>query len=105
MDKERENEHDSRLVEFLMNYGWAILVVLLSIGSLAYFGVLNPANLLPDYRTIVSDDVDDCIFGCIAGTKFNGTKFNIIRTIDDDTLMSIYACEQFCTLSEQEGVI
>ena len=38
-------------MEFLMTYGWAILVVLVVIGALAYFGVLNPAKLLPDKCT------------------------------------------------------
>ncbi|MFH1591316.1 MAG: hypothetical protein ABIC95_05315, partial [archaeon] len=32
---------------FLMTYGWAILVVLIVIGALAYFGVLNPQQFLP----------------------------------------------------------
>ena len=27
-----------------MTYGWAILVVLIAIGALAYFGILNPKN-------------------------------------------------------------
>jgi len=35
-------------MEFLMTYGWAILVVLTAIGSLAYFGVLNPERQLPE---------------------------------------------------------
>ena len=35
-------------MEFLMTYGWAILVVLVVIGALAYFGVLNPTNVLPE---------------------------------------------------------
>ena len=35
-------------MEFLMTYGWAILVVLIVIGALAYFGVLNPQTLLPE---------------------------------------------------------
>jgi hypothetical protein len=35
-------------MEFLMTYGWAILVVLVVIGALAYFGVLNPQILLPE---------------------------------------------------------
>jgi len=34
-------------MEFLMTYGWAILVVLVVIGALAYFGILNPENFLP----------------------------------------------------------
>lgn len=35
-------------MEFLMTYGWAILVVLVVIGALAYFGILNPSTLLPE---------------------------------------------------------
>jgi hypothetical protein len=35
-------------MEFLMNYGWALLVVLLVIAALAYFGILDPARFLPD---------------------------------------------------------
>ena len=34
-------------MEFLMTYGWAILVVLVAIGALAYFGVLSPEKFLP----------------------------------------------------------
>jgi len=39
-------------MEFLMTYGWAILVVLVAIGALAYFGVLNPSRFLPTSCTI-----------------------------------------------------
>jgi hypothetical protein len=35
-------------MEFLMTYGWAILVVLAAIGALAYFGVLNVKSYLPE---------------------------------------------------------
>ena len=34
-------------MEFLLTYGWAILVVLVVIGALAYMGVLDPAKMLP----------------------------------------------------------
>jgi len=34
-------------MEFLMTYGWAILVVLVAIGALAYFGVLSPSRFMP----------------------------------------------------------
>ena len=40
-------------MEFLLTYGWAILVVLAVIGALGYFGVLNPSALLPE----------KCVFG------------------------------------------
>jgi len=39
-------------MEFLMTYGWAILVVLLAIAALAYFGVLNPGRYLPSSCTL-----------------------------------------------------
>jgi len=47
-------------VEFLMTYGWALLVMLIAIGALYYFGVLNPKDILPD-RCSFSPQI-----GCIA---------------------------------------
>ena len=35
-------------LEFLTTYGWALLIILLMIGALAYFGVLSPSKLLPN---------------------------------------------------------
>lgn len=35
-------------MEFLMSYGWAILVVLAAISALAYFGVLDPHRTVPE---------------------------------------------------------
>lgn len=34
-------------MEFLMTYGWALLVVLIAIAALAFFGLLNPSKFLP----------------------------------------------------------
>ena len=31
-------------LEFLTTYGWAFIVILIMIGALAYFGVLNPSR-------------------------------------------------------------
>ena len=33
--------------EFLTTYGWAFLVILIMVGTLAYFGILTPRNVLP----------------------------------------------------------
>lgn len=41
-------------LEFLMTYGWAILVVLAAISALAYFGVLSPDRFLPEKCTLPS---------------------------------------------------
>lgn len=48
-------------LEFLMTYGWAFLVILIMIGALAYFGVLNPQKFLPDrcnFGTQISCNTD-----------------------------------------------
>ncbi|MBN1156772.1 hypothetical protein JXA85_04090 [Candidatus Woesearchaeota archaeon] len=42
------NKKGQAAMEFLMTYGWAILVVLAAIGALAYFGVLSPDKFLPE---------------------------------------------------------
>lgn len=48
----KTNKRAQAALEFLMTYGWAILVVLIVIGALAYFGVLNPTILLPEKCTL-----------------------------------------------------
>ncbi|MEK6837555.1 MAG: hypothetical protein AABX69_02800 [Nanoarchaeota archaeon] len=45
--KKMRSKKAQAAMEFLMTYGWAILVVLVVIGALAYFGVLNPQQFLP----------------------------------------------------------
>lgn len=35
-------------LEFLTTYGWAFLIILVMIGALAYFGILNPSKILPN---------------------------------------------------------
>ncbi len=35
-------------LEFLTTYGWAFLVILIMISTLAYFGILNPSKVLPN---------------------------------------------------------
>ncbi len=41
--------------DFLMTYGWAILVVIGVIAALAYFGVLDPSKLLPEEVTTMNE--------------------------------------------------
>src|SRR3989338_423825 len=48
----RKSGKGQAALEFLMTYGWAILVVLIVIGALSYFGVLNPTIMLPEKCTL-----------------------------------------------------
>jgi len=63
-------------MEFLMTYGWAILVVLIVIASLAYFGVLNPTRFLPEKCTF-STGVSCGDF--VAGITGGGTPLNSLQ--------------------------
>ena len=42
------NKKGQAALEFLTTYGWAFLVILVMIGGLAYFGVFNFTDKLPD---------------------------------------------------------
>lgn len=35
-------------LEYLVTYGWAFLVIIVTIGALSYFGVINPGKWLPE---------------------------------------------------------
>ena len=53
-------------MEFLMTYGWALLVVLVAIAALALFGILSPSRFLPDR--------------CDVGTGLMCVDFNAVPT-------------------------
>jgi hypothetical protein len=53
-------------LEFLSTYGWAFMVILLMIGALAYFGVLNPDKFLPQR--------------CNTGPEFTCTEFMVVNS-------------------------
>ncbi len=57
-------------MEFLMTYGWAILVVLIAIGALAYFAALNPGRFLPSSCTITPGvSCEDFVVDYVDGTN------------------------------------
>jgi len=52
-----------------MTYGWAILVVLVVIAAMGYFGVLDPSNVVPDR--------------CYLGEKFSCDDFRFEKVGDN----------------------
>jgi hypothetical protein len=63
-------------LEFLTTYGWAFLVILIMIGALSYFGVLDPSRFLPD----------KCLFGAGFGTC---TEFTATTGGNSDILFKL----------------
>ncbi len=59
-------------MEFLMTYGWAILVVMVAVGALAYFGVLDPSKMLPESCTGPPG------FDCIDRASANSLTGNVV---------------------------
>ncbi len=66
-------------MEFLMTYGWAILVVLAAIAALAYFGVLSPARFLPERCDFPAGltCVDKAVFSASANTVTMAIRNNV----------------------------
>lgn len=52
------NDGNPEAMSFMMTYGWAILIVLIAVASLWYFGVLNPSAFLPKEETVNTTDVE-----------------------------------------------
>ncbi len=49
-------------LEFLVTYGWAIMIILVMIGAIGYFGVLNTDRLIPESCNIGAEfSCDDFI--------------------------------------------
>ena len=82
-------------MEFLMTYGWAILVVLVAIGALAYFGVLNPSKFLPSSCTIAPG------MGCDDFKVTESTVQVLLRNGLGDDLSSVQVAVAGCTASAE----
>lgn len=85
-------------MEFLMTYGWAILVVLVAIGALAYFGVLSPAKFLP-----VSCTIEPGI-GCGGDFKVTPTTIQLLLTNGKgESMTAVTVGATDCTTSASMG--
>jgi hypothetical protein len=74
------NKKSQAAMEFLMTYGWALLVVLIAIAALAFFGMLNPDRFLPDKVTVSDARIQ------IIPTQSNGI---IIKNMGSDTFYDL----------------
>ena len=83
-------------MEFLMTYGWAILVVLVAVGALAYFGVLSPDNFLPNRCTLPSG------IGCVdhKAVASTSTVSVVLRNGLGYDMSSITVAAGSCTVTD-----
>ena len=70
-------------MEFVLTYGWPLLIVLAAIGALAYFGVLSPDTLL---RNV---DYNKCFDSCK-----NNLTLDFTYTSTCERYKRLYTCEK-----------
>lgn len=82
------NRRGQAALEFLTTYGWAFLVILVMIGALAYFGVINPKRFIPESCTLSQELLCED-FQVVQSSAVGGLylKNNLGETI---TLSNIY---------------
>lgn len=51
-----ERKKSQAALEFLVTYGWALLMIMITIAALIYFGISRPADVLPN-RCIFSPEI------------------------------------------------
>ena len=68
-------------LEFLTTYGWAFLVILIMIGSLAYFGILSPGKILPSRCNFGAEF--QCLDYQIAGGTINTFKLRLKSNVGE----------------------
>ncbi|MDP2907231.1 MAG: hypothetical protein Q8O03_04790 [Nanoarchaeota archaeon] len=76
-------------MEFLMTYGWAILVVLVAIGALAYFGVLSPEQFLPEKCTISTGSGLFCIDHSAVGGTADAITLRTQNILTDSVTIAV----------------
>ena len=78
------NKKSQAAMEFIMTYGWAILVVLAAVGALAYFGVLSPDKSLPERCTFPPglDCIDKATITSSANTVQIALRNNVGGTMN-----------------------
>ncbi len=88
------NSHSAQAaLEFLMSYGWAILVLIAGIFALAYFGVLSPDKFLPYKCTLPSG---------LACLDYNVESYRVILVLQNAIGQDITINKVIVSTSTQE---
>ena len=87
-------------MEFIMTYGWALMIVLVMIGAISYFGVLNPSKLLPSTCAVGTE------LACEDYTIANEAGNGVVRAIFTQNVgRTIYVDTFTCRYGDREVVL
>ncbi len=93
-------------LEFLTTYGWAFLVILVMIGALAYFGVINPNKFLPE-RCVFQQELTCKDYQVIydPGTDTATVKFFVTNNLGAGISNINFYVNQSDALAGQSGAV
>ncbi len=81
--------------EFLTTYGWAFMALLIMLGALSYFGVLNPDKFLPERCTFDTD------FSC-DDFQLDGQSDSVKLRLNQNVGETIYLQNVTCTFPKAQ---
>jgi hypothetical protein len=77
-------------LEYLTTYGWAFLVVLVAIGALIYFGIMNPARFAPNSCTTSTDF--RCVDYVLKAGAIGAVKIKIANAMSKPVQFDSFSC-------------
>ncbi|MCF7798265.1 hypothetical protein K9M74_00005, partial [Candidatus Woesearchaeota archaeon] len=86
-------------LEYLITYGWGFLVILVAIGVLSYFGLLNPQRYVPD--TCEFGEQIKCVDHLIVNQEDSGLSGYVVLRVRNNFEEDI----QITNASDIDGVI
>ena len=98
-------------IEFLMTYGWAILVVLAALSALFYFGILSPDRFLPEKCMLPSGmacldfQTTDEGFNLAIQNTMPCDMENVVLTINEINNIHTYCSESSVSLLKEGEII
>ena len=102
------NKKGQAALEFLTTYGWAFLIILVMIGALAYFGVLDPSQFISQRCQVSAPLSCDGQNYVVKATSPNvqlrvrnglNEQLNITNmTVKSDADSTYYSCTSFSSL-------
>ncbi|MBI5803364.1 hypothetical protein HY448_01620 [Candidatus Pacearchaeota archaeon] len=100
----------SQAIDFIMTYGWAILVVLVAIAALAYFGGLSPNKSKQEEKEFIPVYTKECVcFGCRITFNQDGDNFSVTPSTDYIEIECCHSVKQIpngsCYYGSQVAVI
>jgi hypothetical protein len=87
------NKRGQAALEFLTTYGWAFLIIIVMIGAISYFGILNPNKFVPARCSISAE------FSC-NDFRIDGTTDNVSINLKQGIGKTIYFQGVSCTYSD-----